>query len=147
MTYAVILAGGVGSRFWPFSRELEPKQFMKIVGEESLLQSTIKRVEGVVLQKNIFIVTNSIYFYEVLNQIKGFKIPEQNIILEPEGKNTAPAVGLCARLILKKDKDAVLLVLPADHYIKDNLKFRQVINKAVECARKDLLNVKSVLHI
>ena len=139
MTYAVVLAGGVGSRFWPFSRELEPKQFMKIIGEESLLQSTIKRLKGVIAPKNIYIVTNNIYFYEILTQIKGFKIPDSNIILEPEAKNTAPAIGLCAQLISKKDKEAVLVVLPADHYIKDLDKFRRVMGKAIERAKKNLL--------
>lgn len=139
MTYAVVLAGGVGSRFWPFSRELEPKQFMKIVGEESLLQSTLKRVKGLIQGKNIFIVTNNLYFYEVLDQIKGLGIPQQNIILEPQGKNTAPAIGLCARLVSKKDKEAVLVALPADHYIKDNDRFRKVIIKAIEYAKKDFL--------
>jgi mannose-1-phosphate guanylyltransferase len=117
MNYAVILAGGVGSRFWPFSRELEPKQFMKIIGQTSLLQATIERLNGVVEPKNIYIVTNNIYFYEVKAQIVKFHIPDANIILEPQGKNTAPAVGLCARLISQIDKDAVLLVLPSDHYI------------------------------
>ncbi|MCX5707295.1 MAG: sugar phosphate nucleotidyltransferase [Candidatus Omnitrophica bacterium] len=92
MNYAVILAGGVGSRFWPFSRELEPKQFMKFIGEESLLQATIKRLKGVISPKNIYIITNNIYFYELKEQIHKFHIPEENIILEPQGKNTAPAI-------------------------------------------------------
>ena len=139
MTYAVILAGGVGSRFWPFSRELEPKQFMKLVGQESLLQSTVKRLKGVVPAANIFFVTNNMYYYELLNQIKGQNIPEDNIILEPEGKNTAPAIGLCARLICRRDKDAVLIVLPSDHYIKNLDKFKATIQNAVECAKKGLL--------
>ena len=98
MTYAIILAGGVGSRFWPFSRELEPKQFMKIIGQESLLQATIGRLKGLVEARQVYIVTNNIYFYEVKAQIAGLGIPETNIILEPQGKNTAPAVGLCAKL-------------------------------------------------
>ncbi len=139
MTYAVILAGGVGSRFWPFSRELEPKQFMKIIGEDSLLQSTLERLKGVIAPKNTYIVTNNIYFYELLSQIKGYNIPEGNIILEPEAKNTAPAIGLCAQLIGKKDKDAVLVVLPADHYIKNLGKFKQVIKKAIDRAKDNFL--------
>lgn len=65
MTYAVILAGGVGSRFWPFSRELEPKQFMKIIGEESLLQSTVRRIKDAIKPSRVFIITNKIHFYEV----------------------------------------------------------------------------------
>jgi len=139
MTYAVILAGGVGSRFWPFSRELEPKQFMKIIGQVSLLQATIQRLKGLVDAPRIYIVTNSIYFYEVKAQVARFGIPDTNIILEPQGKNTAPAVGLCAKLINKIDKDAVLLVLPSDHYIKNIKNFKKTIKKAIACAKNNLL--------
>lgn len=139
MNYAVILAGGVGSRFWPFSRELEPKQFIKIVGEESLLQATIQRLKGVVELKNIYIITNNIYFYEVKAQISKFSIPNKNIILEPQGKNTAPAIGLCARLISQIDKNAILLILPSDHYIKNIENFKKTIKRALDCAKNDLL--------
>ena len=139
MNYAVILAGGVGSRFWPFSRELEPKQFMKVIGEDSLLQATIQRLKGVVEPGHIYIVTNNIYFYEVKAQVAEFGIPDQNIILEPQGKNTAPAIGLCARLISRIDKDALLLILPSDHYIKKAGNFKNTLKKAVACAKRDLL--------
>ena len=111
--YALILAGGVGSRFWPFSRELEPKQFITIVGKESLLQNTIRRLSGLINAKKIYIITNKSYFYELKKQIEKFKIPENNILLEPEGKNTPPAIGLSARLLVKQNKDATLTVLPA----------------------------------
>jgi mannose-1-phosphate guanylyltransferase/mannose-6-phosphate isomerase len=139
MTYAVILAGGVGSRFWPFSRELEPKQFMKIVGEDSLLQSTVKRLNGLVYPKNTYIVTNNIYYYKVKSQISRFRIPDKNIILEPSGKNTAPAIALCAKLINSIDKEAVLLILPSDHYIKNVEKFKKTIKEAILCAKEDFL--------
>jgi mannose-1-phosphate guanylyltransferase / mannose-6-phosphate isomerase len=139
MNYAVILAGGVGSRFWPFSRQLEPKQFMKIIGEESLLQATIARLKGIVDPAHTYIVTNNIYFYEVKAQVAKFRIPDRNIILEPEGKNTAPAVGLCAKLISQIDKDALLLVLPADHYIKHAGNFKQTLAKAIACAKDNFL--------
>jgi len=139
MIHAVILAGGVGSRFWPFSRELEPKQFMKIIGEDSLLQATVKRAREFTSFKNTYIVTNKIYFYEVLEQVREFGIPQENIILEPEGKNTAPAAGLCARLIGLRDKNALLVVLPADHYIRSLGKFKSVIKGAIECAKKNFL--------
>ncbi len=139
MNYAVILAGGVGSRFWPFSRELEPKQFMKIIGETSLLQATVERVKGQVCPKNIFIITNNIYFYEVKAQVAKFRIPDENIILEPQAKNTAPAVGLCARLISRVDKDAVLIVLPSDHYIRKLGNFKSTLKEATACAKDNLL--------
>jgi mannose-1-phosphate guanylyltransferase / mannose-6-phosphate isomerase len=139
MNYAVILAGGVGSRFWPFSRELEPKQFIKIIGQSSLLQATIQRLKGVVDPAQIYIVTNCIYFYEVKAQISNFRIPDKNIILEPQGKNTAPAIGLCAKLISRLDQDAVLLVLPSDHYIKNEGNFKQTLKKAIACAKNNFL--------
>lgn len=139
MNYAVILAGGVGSRFWPFSRELEPKQFMKIIGEASLLQATVQRLKGLVEARRVYIITNNIYFYEVKAQVAKFGIPDANIILEPQGKNTAPAVGLCAKLISRIDQDAVLLVLPSDHYIKNIGNFKNTLKKAIVCARKDFL--------
>ena len=139
MNYAVILAGGVGSRFWPFSRELEPKQFMKIIGQVSLLQATIQRLKDVVDPARTYIITNKIYFYEVKAQVSKFHIPDKNIILEPQGKNTAPAVGLCAKLISQLDKDAVLLVLPSDHYIKHVGNFKKTLKKAIACAKNNLL--------
>ncbi len=139
MTYAIILAGGVGSRFWPFSRELEPKQFIRIIGEVSLLQAAIQRLKGVVVPTHIYIITNNIYFYEVKAQVAKFSIPDKNIILEPEGKNTAPAIGLCARLIGRIDKDAVLMVLPSDHYIKNVDNFKKTLKDAIACAKEDLL--------
>ena len=139
MVYGIILAGGVGSRFWPFSRELEPKQFMKIIGETSLLQSTIQRLKGLVEARRVYIITNNIYFHEVKAQVAKFGIPDTNIILEPQGKNTAPAVGLCAKLISRIDKDAVLLVLPSDHYIKNIENFKKTIKKAIACAKNNLL--------
>lgn len=139
MNYAVILAGGIGSRFWPFSRELEPKQFMKVIEDKSLIQATLKRIEDVISPKNTYIITNSIYLYELKKQIKGSRIPNNNIILEPEAKNTAPAIGLCARLISRHDKDAVLVVLPSDHYIKGLNKFKSSLHKAIACAQQGFL--------
>lgn len=139
MNYAVILAGGVGSRFWPFSRELEPKQFMHLFGEFSLLQATLSRLKNTVTPENTYIVTNQIYFYELKSQIEKFHIPQENIILEPVGKNTAPAIGLCAQLISQIDAQATLIVLPSDHYIKNIPAFRATLKKAIVCARRALL--------
>lgn len=139
MIYAVVLAGGVGSRFWPFSRELEPKQFMKLIGNSSLLQTTIGRIKPLIKPSNILIVTNNAYFYEVKAQIAKFDIPDSNIILEPQGKNTAPAIGLCAKLISQIDKNAILLVLPSDHFIKNTDKFKKTIKNAIKCAKQNFL--------
>ncbi|MFA5145048.1 MAG: mannose-1-phosphate guanylyltransferase/mannose-6-phosphate isomerase [Candidatus Omnitrophota bacterium] len=139
MNYGVILAGGIGSRFWPFSRELEPKQFLRVIGKGSLFQSTIIRLKQLMPARNIYIVTNQAYLTELLKQVKQFSIPRENIVLEPEGKNTAPAIALCARLIQQRDKDAVLIVLPSDHYIKDINKFNFALRQAVACAKDGFL--------
>jgi mannose-1-phosphate guanylyltransferase/mannose-6-phosphate isomerase len=153
--YALILAGGTGSRFWPFSRELEPKQFMSdfgearltsvgqaginIFGKESLLQNTISRLCGLVRPDKTYIITNHYHFHEVKRQIEKFRISDKNILLEPQGKNTAAAIGLCARLILKGNPQALLISLPADHYIRDMAGFRKTLRQAIECSDDDFL--------
>ncbi len=139
MIYAVILAGGVGSRFWPFSRELEPKQFMQLAGKKSLLQDSVARLRKIISPKNTYIVTNFAYLYEIEKQVKKFRIPSENIILEPQGKNTAPAIGLCCRLIEKLDPEAIVIVMPSDHYIDKQINFLSDIKKAIACARQGLL--------
>lgn len=139
MIYAIILAGGTGSRFWPFSRELEPKQFIKLIDNRSLLQNTIRRIENFIQPENIYIVTNKNYLYDLRKQIENFAIPSGNIILEPVGKNTAPAIGLCAVLIAKSDPDATLIILPSDHYIKGKIKFIYCLKKAISCAKNNFL--------
>lgn len=139
MNYAIILAGGVGSRFWPFSREFEPKQFMKVICEESLVQSSIRRLKGIIPSKNIYIISNYKYFFELQKHVSRFGIPSSNIILEPEGKNTAPAIGLCARLISLKDKNAALIVMPSDHYITGLGKFFKNVKTAFLAASRGYL--------
>lgn len=139
MDYAIILAGGIGSRFWPFSRELEPKQFMQVLGQSSLLQNTVQRLKGIIAPKRIYFVTNKAYFYELKAQISKFRIPDENILLEPEGRNTAPAIGLCAKLLGDLDQQATLVVLPADHYIENSAQFKAAIVNALACAQGDLL--------
>ncbi|MCK4810134.1 MAG: mannose-1-phosphate guanylyltransferase/mannose-6-phosphate isomerase [Candidatus Omnitrophica bacterium] len=137
--YAVILAGGVGSRFWPLSRELEPKQFLKLKGNKSLLQQTVKRITPFIAPKNIYIVANCRHNFEIKRQVENFFIPEANIILEPEGKNTAPAIGLAARFIIKQDPDAIMFVFPSDHFISNNTSFLGVLKQAEILAGKDYL--------
>lgn len=139
MLYAVILAGGTGTRFWPFSRQLEPKQFLRLLGKDTLLQATIRRARKLVKPKNIFVVTNKLNFYEAKEQLSKFNIPDANIILEPEGKNTAPAIALCAQIIFRQDNDALLLIFPSDHFIGEHPVFCRTIKKAIACAEKNLL--------
>ena len=131
--YAVIMAGGIGSRFWPASREATPKQFLDILGTgESLLQTTFKRFESVCPSENIFIVTNQRYKGLVQEQVKG--INEDQILLEPIGRNTAPCIAYAAYKISAKDDQAIMIVAPSDHAIFDKQRFTEVINTAVEAA-------------
>lgn len=139
MDYAVILAGGIGSRFWPLSRQSLPKQFLRITGTDTLLKSTIRRIRTIIQDKNIFIITNRLHLAQVKMQIKYFNIPQKNIILEPKPLDTLPAISLCAHLINLKDNQANLLILPSDHYIKDQRRFKQSMFKALDLGRKDLL--------
>jgi len=130
--YAVIMAGGVGSRFWPRSRERKPKQLINIFGENSLIQNTVSRLRGLVEPENTFIITNKFHKEEILNQLQG--INPENVIAEPVGRNTAPCILLASRVIYERDKDSVCLVLPADHLIKEEDNFRDTLKKAAEYA-------------
>ena len=130
--FAVIMAGGVGSRFWPRSKEKTPKQLLKIFGENTLIQDTVKRLNGIVKDENIFIVTNKLQKSEILNQLT--HLPKENIIEEPFGRNTAACIGLASVVIENKTSDAVMLVLPADHIITDLEAFNKTILNAADFA-------------
>ncbi len=128
--YAVILAGGTGSRFWPLSRSLEPKQFLRLYSARSLFHDTLFRIKTIVPSQNIFIVTNQLYFPEIFNYTSEFNIPRSNIIFEPEGKNTAPSIAVATHLISLADPEAKLVVLPSDHLIKNQKGFRSLLHYA-----------------
>ncbi len=130
--YALILAGGSGTRFWPLSRNSRPKQLLDLFGKGSLLAQTIKRLEGLIPKENIFILTNAL-------QIEGVKaeapdIPEENIFAEPAKRDTAPAVALGVGLIAARDPNASMVVLPADQLINDVANFHAVISDALSVA-------------
>jgi mannose-1-phosphate guanylyltransferase len=130
--FVVIMAGGVGSRFWPRSKQKKPKQLIKIFGENSMIQDTVDRLNGLVKKENIFVITNQAQKESVIEQLSD--ISSENIIAEPFGKNTAACIGLASILIHKKCKDAVTIILPADHLIKDPAGFRETIKKAANFA-------------
>jgi mannose-1-phosphate guanylyltransferase len=132
--YAVIMAGGVGSRFWPSSKEKTPKQLLSIFGESTLLQDTVERLNGVVESENIFIVANKVLHTEISNQLR--QLPPENIICEPFGRNTAACIGLSAVTLKSKVPDAVMITLPADHLIRDIESFHNTLNSAVKFAYK-----------
>jgi len=128
--YAVIMAGGVGSRFWPRSRAAMPKQLLKIFGEDTMIQSTVERLNGLIDYENVFVITNKIQRDKIIEQLP--EIPAKNIIAEPFGKNTAPCVGMSAAIINKIDPDSVIITLPADHLIKDVNEFQATLKRASE---------------
>ncbi|HZY09832.1 MAG TPA: mannose-1-phosphate guanylyltransferase [Bacteroidota bacterium] len=127
--YAVIMAGGVGSRFWPRSREKSPKQLLEIINKETMIQNTVQRISDIIEPKNILIVTNKIQKPTVIKQLP--KIPVENIITEPLGRNTAPCIGLAGLFIRRIDPEAVMVVLPADHIMHDEEEFRRVLSLAI----------------
>ncbi|MCK5260459.1 MAG: mannose-1-phosphate guanylyltransferase, partial [Candidatus Omnitrophica bacterium] len=137
--YAVILAGGSGTRFWPVSRKSNPKQFLNITGDGTLLQETLERIKPMFEGKHVFIVTNAVYCKTVERQISRFRIPKANLLLEPEAKNTAPPIAWAAAKIQKIDPDAVMAVLPSDHLILEQKKFLKVLREAVWLAKEDNL--------
>ncbi len=131
--YSVILAGGVGKRFWPLSRKKHPKQLLDIVGNKSMINLTIDRLKIINDLDHIFIMTNKEQAKMIMAQNK--TLTEDNFIIEPSGKNTAPAIGLAAMHLLKKDPDAVMGLFPADHLITDLNKFSVTIKAAIEAAK------------
>ena len=135
--YAVLLAGGSGTRLWPVSRELYPKQLVKFIGKNSLVQSTIKRLSPVVGPEKIRIVCGKEHFHETARHMAEIGVqPEGKIICEPCGRNTAPAILLAVLNILKSKPDSVLCVFPADHVIRNLDSFHNKLNSAVRLANK-----------
>ena len=137
--YIVLLAGGSGTRFWPLSRHHEPKQFLKIIDEQSLLQGTLQRVKSLTRPENVLVVTNHLYDRKVKDQLTSFHVPSRNILLEPEGKNTAPAVCWAAVRIHQLNPDAVMVILPSDHLIADGDSFLKNLKAAISLAQKKYL--------
>lgn len=132
--YVVILAGGSGTRFWPLSRRKTPKQLISVFGDRSMLQRTVERVIPL-NPKRILVVTNALQADETSRQLKEFqKLTRVDIIEEPVGRNTAPAIGLAASIIARYDPDGIMLVLPADHYISREEEFRAIVRRAREGA-------------
>lgn len=132
MAFAVIMAGGRGERFWPRSRMAAPKQFLNLVGDKTMLQLTMERVQDLAGISDTYIVAGSDFKNIIMEQVP--QLPEENIIIEPFGRDTAAAVGLAALVLERKNPREVMLVLPADHYISDNHRFLEVMKSAVAAA-------------
>ena len=132
--YAVIMAGGVGSRFWPRSRERTPKQLLDIIGEGTMIEHTLSRISPLIAPMNTFIVTNKVQHEAFLKRLPFF--PKENILVEPVGRNTAPCVALAAWWIHRLDPEAVMVVLPADHLVQNQEEFLRVLGIALNVAEE-----------
>jgi mannose-1-phosphate guanylyltransferase len=130
--FAVIMAGGKGSRFWPRSREKMPKHLLDIQGERTIIRETVDRIRPLVPPERTLIVTGRSHAAELIRQLP--EIPSENILIEPVGRNTAPCIGLAALHIQKRVPDAVMLVLPSDHRIGNEAEFRRVLEAAGKTA-------------
>lgn len=135
----VILCGGSGTRLWPLSRTAYPKQLLPLVDEKSLLQQTVLRVSDLPGVNQIIVICNQDYRFIVAEQLKDIGIKNARIILEPEGKNTAPAAAIAALHVAESNPDALMLVLPSDNVINDKEQFLVSLNQAVNLASQDTL--------
>ncbi|WP_145588251.1 mannose-1-phosphate guanylyltransferase/mannose-6-phosphate isomerase [Yersinia aldovae] len=138
MLLPVIMAGGTGSRLWPMSRELYPKQFLKLHGAHSMLQTTVKRLDGVDVMDPI-VICNEDHRFLVAEQLRQLNKLSHNIILEPVGRNTAPAIALAALKAVANGNNPTMLVLAADHIISDISAFHDAIKKAIPLANEGRL--------
>jgi mannose-1-phosphate guanylyltransferase len=134
MTHAVIMAGGIGSRFWPASRRDRPKQFLSIFDENTLIQNTVARLQGLVPPERCLVVTHDRYVEQTKKQVP--TLPEENILAEPISRNTAPCIAYAAAVLKDRDPDATMIVLPADHLIRNVARFHEVLETAAEKAQE-----------
>lgn len=134
MIYGLILAGGKGTRLYPLSRANQPKQFLKVINNRSFLQNTVDRITPLIKKENIYVVTNKEYEEQIKRELGG--INNKNIFTEPQNKETATCIGLSAVKLLKKDGDAVMVVLPSDHHIEGEKDYIETLSQAVEIANK-----------
>lgn len=132
--HAVIMAGGIGSRFWPRSRRAQPKQFLDVFGDASLIQNTFARLQPLVASENVWVVTHQDYAKQTREHLPA--IAEDHILAEPVARNTAPCIALAAARLQAEDPEAVMIVLPADHVIRNVERFHEVLTTAVEKARE-----------
>lgn len=137
--YAILMAGGVGSRFWPVSTQDFPKQFHDMLGTgETLIQKTFSRLSNIIPKENIFILTNERYNDLVFEQLPG--VTKRQVVLEPAMRNTAPCILYAALKIQKENKDAIMIVAPSDHWIEDETAFTKNVQQAFDfCSENDAL--------
>src|SRR5688572_33441158 len=132
--FVIIMAGGRGERFWPVSREKTPKQLITLLGGKSFLQQAVERVLPIVPLKNIYVITNEVQAPEVRKQLP--KLPKENVIAEPVGRDTCAAVTLGAAIVGARSTTGVMAVLPADHVIPEEKKFQQTLSDCFDLASR-----------
>ena len=130
--YPVILAGGRGTRFWPLSRKKRAKQLLALDGKHTMIQQTVTRLLPLAPAKQLWVITNEDLQSAIVKQLP--KLPQPQVLAEPEGRNTAPAIGLAAFLLLREDPDAVLGLFPSDHVIGDEKSYRETLARGIEIA-------------
>lgn len=140
--YGLILAGGRGTRFWPLSRKSRAKQVLNIAGERTMIQATVDRLKPLIPPERIWILTNGLLRDEIIRQLP--EVPKNQILAEPEQRNTAPAIGLAAHILHSLDPDAVMGVFPADHVIDRPKRFLKVVKAAFAAAEKDKIAVLGI---
>jgi len=136
--HPVILSGGSGSRLWPLSRTLFPKQLLALAGEHSLIQDTVLRTKGAGFAPPL-VICNTEHRFLIAEQLRETNVSPQAIVLEPVGRNTAPAAAIAALMIAEKDPDGLLLLMPADHIVRNRTAFLEAVNRAAKCAQQDRL--------
>jgi len=136
--HPVILSGGSGSRLWPLSRTLFPKQLLALAGEHSLIQDTVLRTKGAGFAPPL-VICNTEHRFLIAEQLRETNVSPQAIVLEPVGRNTAPAAAIAALMIAEKDPDGLLLLMPADHIVRNRTAFLEAVSRAAKCAQQDRL--------
>jgi mannose-1-phosphate guanylyltransferase len=132
--YAVIMAGGRGERFWPESRSSRPKQFLTLTGNRSMIQQSVDRISSMIPPDHVFVVLGQTHLELAKEQLP--EIPEENLLVEPVGRNTAPCIGLAAVHIHRRDPNGVMLVFPADHLIQGQSDFLSCLDQCFDWASK-----------
>jgi len=132
MNYIIILAGGIGSRFWPLSRQMQPKQFLNLCSSKPMIDECLENISGLVGLDKVYVATNSLHGKKIGQCLNKFAIPRENILLEPQGKNTLAPIALLTQRIYSHDKKAKIIILPCDHFVADKGRFIKKLKRGLK---------------